>query len=317
MFRCNAIRTLAATATLTVSTLTLTTSAALADATVIDADTTLDAHHAGAIVISAPGVTLDCADFMVQGDDTEAVGIDVQADDVTVANCVVDRFTGTGIRAEGVERFTLRRAGASRSPTGVKVVGGAGHLLDWVYVTTATTGVLIDEVRDTTALALYADGVERTGIEFKRAVDSELVNATVLYAGYRGIVMAHGFRSVIRDSVVHQSGDRGIFVAATASSRVEGCTSSHNGHHGIGLYRSTKAVAVGNTTNGNGVDGLSVSQSTAARLDDNESQGNARAGFNIWMSAVITGAGNVAEDNADAPLLLEGEAQADLGPLDE
>lgn len=288
--------------------------AARAEPLVVDADTTLSAPHAGSIVVTADGVTLDCAGQPVLGDDTEDIGIDVQADDVTVVGCVVDRFAVAGISAVDVDRVRLQGVGASRSDIGVRIRGGSGHVIDGAYVTTGHIGVFVNDVRETTAAGVVADGIDGGGIRFWRTVDSELSDALVIGATGRGISMWDGYRSTLRDSRVQDCGDRGIYVGAMARSRVERNESHHNAHNGIGLHQSTQVTAEGNLSSANGGLGLNVSQSTCTHLVDNTTRNNGRAGFGQWLSPVLDGSGNVAEGEA-VPFLLEGEPRAELGDL--
>ncbi len=291
----------------------LTVTAAQAAPLVIEADTTLAGHHQGSIVIAADGVTLDCDGHMVQGDDTEAIGIDVRGHDVTLVRCTVDRFTENGIAARDVDRLTLNQVGASRTDIGVRIDRGEGHVIDRAYVTTSRQALWANDFRDSAFRGITADTMSGHGIVLHRAVDSELSDSLVLRAGGWGVVLWQGFRTTLRAVEVNEGANRGIYVGATAATRIEDCVTRWNGHNGIGLHRTTLATAVGNQSSGNGKRGINVSQSTTATLEGNATAANAEAGFGVWQSAVVQGAGNNSTD--EAPLHLEGALRPDLGEL--
>ena len=211
------------------------------------------------LIVAAPNVTLDLGGHTVSGTGN-GFGIQVRADDVTVANGTVTAF-GSGIDGEG----------------GFFQPGPAG-------VT----------IRDLTITENVGAGIVLLGVEgWQIARDDVLGNGS-------GIFFSRARNTVVSGSFVAQNAGAGIFsVSSSDGNLFSGNRVLHNDGDGIFVSNSTTQI-VGNRASFNGGNGIVLHDDPGFPdvIADNVADGNAQLGITADFAG-FDGGGNAAKHNGD------------------
>ena len=239
----------------------------------IDVNTTLAQDHRGNIVIVEEGVTLDCGGHNVRGDGS-GVGINVQADGVTVTGCEVVRFD-VGILS-GFDETLLLGNTAAQNNQGINLAG--------------TT--------DSNAVGNTADKNSLWGILVSQgASDNTIQGNSANNNGLVGIAINTSAGNLFYANVANANGVDGINSLLSSLNEFVDNTTMNNGRGGFEFAESSGNIVTQNTSSNNGTPGLGTgfnfNNSSNNYVAGNLAQSNEGNGFHVFFGSQL----NVFENN--------------------
>lgn len=272
--------------------------ASAASVWLISGDTTLSANYSGQIIIVGPGATLNCAGHTISGDGT-GVGINVQADGVTVTKCHVQGFD------------TAILTGSY----GTRVLGNA--------VTHNGQGIVLADATGGTVSGNSANNNNLWGIIVAQDGSGNAIGGNAANNnGLIGIALDAASGNLISGNSGSHNGDTGFSLTSSSNNQIQNNTGMNNGTEGFEVNNSSQNTLTGNTANNNGSpgngSGFNFNNSSSNTVTGNAAFHNGGVGFfaffasqfnvftqnrgcqNFFVDAldISTGAGNTWTNNA-------------------
>jgi parallel beta-helix repeat protein len=201
---------------------------------VITSDATLDADYNGQIIVVGQGATLNCAGHTVTGDGI-GVGVNVQADGVSVTDCHVQGFE-TGILT-GRRATQILDNGVTHDGQGIRVAGASG---DTVAGNSANDndfwGIIVTEgASGNTVEDNSANNNRLIGIALNTASDNLVAGNSANHNGETGVDLLLSSRNQILDTAAMHNGNAGFEFSSSSGNAVTGNAATNNGTPGDGV----------------------------------------------------------------------------------
>jgi parallel beta-helix repeat protein len=263
----------------------------------ISTDTTLTADYEGQILVAGEGTTLDCGGHAVRGEGA-GVGINVQADRVTVTGCLVQGFD-VGILT-GRDATRIRENAASGNDQGIVLAGAtSGEASGNVANNNRSWGIIASQ------------GATGNVIDCNSANNNGLI----------GLALNTAAANVVTRNVANRNGGAGFDVLLSSANEILNNVAANNGNAGFAFQRSSSNTLVGNLATNNGTpgngSGFAFNDSSGNFVSANVARHNGGVGFftffvselnvftmnrgchNFFVDAadISTGAGNTWSDN--------------------
>ena len=205
------------TTTTTTTTTTTVPTGTAPEELVLNQDLTLTEDFVGSIVISADGVTLDCDGHAVLGPGRQGNTEGILAQgvrNVTIANCQVEGFTGTGIMLRTVSDSIVSGNSTAGSDEGVSLLErSTGNTISGNSSERNTFDGFLIQDSDMNEIVDNAAGENAADFSFERA-DSNRVSSNASAGGSKGFEVVAGLGNVFEDNTATDN-DEGMIDATT------------------------------------------------------------------------------------------------------